>query len=114
MQRMFYYAKLNENNVCYGFESLTKKIEDTSTLVYLNDYNETYLYKKWLGDQWSQETYEPSIDTVIQDKLIILEEANEQLQQETLEIKGQNSMMEGMLMEMMIMLAALSSDGGAE
>ncbi|MSU01921.1 bZIP transcription factor [Tissierella pigra] len=81
---LHYYAKINENDVCYGFESLTKKFredEKPSNLVYLPDYNESVLWRKWDTDlrAWSGETYEPSTDTILQDKVEQLEEENQQL-----------------------------------
>lgn len=81
MKVLHYYAKINENNVCYGFETLAKKFneeEQPSNLVYLVDYNESVLWKKWQGKDkgWSTESYEPSIDTILQDKVEALETEN--------------------------------------
>ena len=47
---LYYYAKINENGVCYGFETLAKKFKEEelpSNLVYLPDYNESVLWRKW-------------------------------------------------------------------
>ena len=49
---LHYYAKINENGVCYGFETLAKKFKQEdlpSNLVYLHDCNESLIYKKWQG-----------------------------------------------------------------
>lgn len=46
---LYYYAKINENNICYGFETLAKKYrreELPSNLIPLPEYNETVLWKK--------------------------------------------------------------------
>lgn len=84
MKVLYYYAKINENNICYGFETLTKKFKEEelpSNLVYLPDYNESLLWKKWDRDlkAWSSEKYEPSIDTILQDKVESLETENTNL-----------------------------------
>lgn len=50
MKVLHYYAKINENDICYGFETLTKKLKQEelpSNLVPLQDYNESVLWKKW-------------------------------------------------------------------
>lgn len=84
---LYYYAKLNENNICYGFETLAKKFREEelpSNLIALTEYNETYLYRKYDRDlkAFSQESYEPSLDTKIQEKLETLETENQQLKQQ--------------------------------
>lgn len=73
---LYYYARLNDNDVCIEIVSRVDKLKDVRGYVELPEYNETVRYKKWLGDQWSIETYEPEVDTVIQDKLTALEEEN--------------------------------------
>lgn len=78
---LYYYAKINENNICYGFETLAKKLrqeEAPSNLIPLPDYNETVLWRKWDRETqaWSAERYEPSIDTILQDKVEQLETEN--------------------------------------
>lgn len=86
MKRMFYYAKLNSDNVCVGFASYPKKYENVEGLILLPEYNESYLYRKWLGDQWSQETFEPSIPEEVNEKLEYLEAENEQLRNEVISL----------------------------
>lgn len=120
---LYYYAKINENNVCYGFETLTKKFKEEdkpSNLVYLVDYNESVLWKKWLGKDkgWSMESYEPSIDTIIQDKVEALETENANLKGQITDlnttISGLNdnmSLLEGTITELTTILAQLK--GGA-
>ena len=118
---LYYYAKLNENDICYGFESLGKKLNPVpSNMVYLPDYNETYLWKKYDRNlkAFSQESYEPSIDTILQEKIEQLENENAQLKDEvsTLNniITGLNqniSLLENSIMELTTLLATL---GGVE
>lgn len=118
---LYYYAKLNENDICYGFESLGKKLNPVpSNMVYLPEYNETYLWKKYDRKlkAFSQESYEPSIDTILQEKIEQLENENAQLKDEvsTLNniITGLNqniSLLENSIMELTTLLATL---GGVE
>lgn len=84
MTVLYYYAKINENNICYGFETLAKKFrqeELPSNLIPLPDYNESVLWKKWDRElkAWSSESYEPSVDTILQEKIESLEEENTNL-----------------------------------
>lgn len=79
MKKFYYYAELNDNNVCIKIVSDTTKKVGSDRHIEIPEYNETLVYKKWLGDQWSSESYEPSVDTVIQDRLNDLEEENMQL-----------------------------------
>lgn len=87
MKKFYYYARLNENDICIEIVSRVEKLKDVRGYVELPEYNETMRYRKWLGDQWSQETYEPEIDTEVQDKL-------EELDKENLNLKNQVSNLE--------------------
>lgn len=119
---LYYYAKLNENDICYGFESLGKKLNPVpSNMVYLPEYNETYLWKKYDRKlkAFSQESYEPSIDTILQEKIEQLEVENSQLKDEvstlnnTITGLNQNiSLLENSIIELTALLASLS--GGVE
>ncbi|MDR7870300.1 MAG: hypothetical protein RIN55_05540 [Tissierellaceae bacterium] len=92
MKNFYYYARLNDNNVCIEIVSRVSKLTDVQGYVELTEYNETVRYRKWLGDHWSQETYEPDVDTVVQDTLKELKEENQQLsnQVSTLQTTLQN------------------------
>lgn len=60
---MYYYAKLNENRVCTEvITRATKLPQDLSGFVPLPHYTEIHLWRKWDGQQWSQETVEPVVD----------------------------------------------------
>ncbi|NLY46756.1 MAG: hypothetical protein GX053_12345 [Tissierella sp.] len=87
MKKFYYYAELNDNDVCIRIVSSTNKIVGSSKHIEIPEYNETVRYKKWLGDQWSPESYEPDVDTVIQDEINQLKESNGILIRENLELK---------------------------
>ena len=120
---LYYYAKINENNICYGFETLTRKFKEEelpSNLIPLPDYNESLLWRKWDRNlkAWTEERYEPSIDTVLQEKIEELETENQQLKNEvstlnnTITGLNQNiSLLENSIMELTTLLATL---GGVE
>lgn len=73
MNRMFYYAKLNEDKICIGFVSYPKLYESVEGLIHIPDYNESYLFRKYENGQWSQDTFEPTIPLELQEKLEYLE-----------------------------------------
>ena len=76
---MKYYAKLNENEICTEIVSTKKDLKGIRGFIEIPDYNETVLYRKWKGNQWSSDRYEPALETQIQDKLKALTEKNEKL-----------------------------------
>lgn len=104
---MFYYAKLNENQICTEIITRTKELPGgLSGYVKIPDYNQTYLWRKWLGDQWSQETFEPAIQVeTLLSNIEDLQTANTQL---NLKVTEQ----EQAIMELTIALATLQ--GGTE
>lgn len=109
---LYYYAKLNENDVCYGFESLAKKFrqeELPSNLIPLSDYNESLLWRKWDRDlkAWTEERYEPSIDTVLQEKIEELETENQQLKDEIYNLNDNIQLLEGTIAELMSILGGM-------
>ena len=67
--KLNYYAKLNENNVCIEIISTKRNMKDVRGIISIPDYNDTLLYRKWDGEQWSQERFEPEIPSEIQEKL---------------------------------------------
>ena len=96
---MHYYAKLNENQICV--EVLTRARElpkDLDGFIKINDYNETLLWRKWLGKDkgWSQERFEPSIEAELQEKI-------RELEQKTTKIEE----LEGTIMELTTIIAQL-------
>ena len=114
---LYYYAKLNENDICYGFETLAKKFrqeELPSNLIPLSDYNESLLWRKWDRDlkAWTEERYEPSIDTVLQEKIEELETENQQLKNEVTQLNDTINILNGSIIELTQLIANLT--GGAE
>jgi len=87
MNNFYYYAKLNDNNICVEIVSRVSKLTNVTGYVEIPDYNETLRYRKWENNQWSISTYEPSIDATVQDKLIFLEDSNTVLAQQNLELR---------------------------
>lgn len=67
--KKYYYAKLNDQDICVEVVSRVEELKNVTGYIELPEYNESYYYRRWLGDQWSQETYHPSIDTMLQDKV---------------------------------------------
>lgn len=109
---LYYYAKINENGVCYGFETLTKKFKEEelpSNLVYLIDYNESVLWKKWDRDlkAWSSESYEPETDFELLERIDILESENQTLTNEVVNLNSNIQLLEGTIAELMTMLGGM-------
>lgn len=111
MKKFYYYARLNDNDVCVEIVSRVDKLTNVQGYVELPEYNETVRYKKWLGDQWSVETYEPEIDTVVQEKLLQLETDNTDLQNANTQLSSKIAELEGTIMELTTIIAGLQ--GGA-
>lgn len=114
MKRMFYYAKLNSDNVCVGFASYPKLYENVEGLIPIPDYNESYLYKKWEGNQWSQDTFEPTIPVELQDKIEYLENIVESqnitinsINEANQNMIGAITLLEGTIMELTTLIANL-------
>ena len=92
MIRQRYYARLNDNDVCVELVTRVEKLENVKGYINIPDYNEDLIYRKWLGDQWSQEKHEPKIDKVVAEKISELEKRNEELfsQNKTLKAELEN------------------------
>lgn len=94
MAVLHYYAKLNENDICYGFETLAKRLkteELPSNLIPLDNYNESYLWKKYDRQlkAFSSKTYEPSIEAELQERIEQLETEKVQLQEQIMQLQRQ-------------------------
>ena len=78
---MLYYARLNENQICTEIVTRAELLPvGLSGYIKLPEYNQTYLWRKWLGDQWSQETYEPEVNfELLQKRIEELEAENRTL-----------------------------------
>lgn len=124
----YFYVQLNENNIGAFIISSPRKL-NTSNMVLIPDYNETYIGRHWDGKQWSEERYDTEVEVELQQKVAELEATTEALREQNDElvvknnslnrgindIQEQNTIMEGMLMEVMQMLAVITAPtGGAE
>ena len=96
-------------------------------MVLIPDYNETYIGRHWDGNQWNKERYDTEIEVELQKKVAELQTATEKVRELNAELsrhnvdltKGikdiqQNTLLEGMMIEVMTMLAAMSNPGGVE
>ena len=108
---MFYYARLNNNNVCVGFASYPTKMKEVEGLVPIPDYNESLLYKKWDGTQWSEERFEPEIPMELQSRIESLEDTVQNHEQTNNQLSSTIQLLEGTIAELMGMLATM---GGSE
>lgn len=114
MKKFYYYAELNDQDVCVRIVSDTTKKVGSTRHIEIPEYNPTVVYKKWLGDQWSPESYEPSVDTMLQDKVDAFEVLVESMKLENVGLTNQVntlntsiSQLEGTIMELTAMLATL-------
>ncbi|AUS95048.1 hypothetical protein CDQ84_12180 [Clostridium thermosuccinogenes] len=73
---MFYYAQLNENNICVGVSMLSGEV-NASNMVQISDYSEDYIYRKYDAEAqtWGTEKYEPETNT----RLTEFEEARQRI-----------------------------------
>lgn len=55
---MFYYAELNEDNVCFSIVYSSKKSQSDSHIE-INQMDENYLFRKYNDGEWSEEKYVP-------------------------------------------------------
>lgn len=55
---MFYYAQLDENNICIGVSCLSGEVQNDN-LVRIDSMNDDYIWKKYENEQWSTEKFEP-------------------------------------------------------
>lgn len=120
---LYYYAKLNHNDICYGFETLAKKFKEDelpSNLIPLPEYNETVLWRKWDRSlkAWSFEKFEPDTDFELLERIDDLEIENEnlknqvsQLSDEMTQLNQTINILNGSIVELTQLLATL---GGAE
>ena len=113
---MKYYAKLNENEICTEIVSTKKDLKGIRGFVEIPDYNETVIYRKWEGNQWSSDRYEPAIEAKFQEKIQTLENETDRLGKE---IKDKNSEINQLTSEIQILSGTLADlmehlVGGAE
>ena len=108
---LYYYAKLNENNICFGFEVLPKKfskMELPSNLILLEGQNESYLYKKWNEEvgAFSSDSYEPEFSAELQDMVELLRDENDELKSDVSALSQNITLLEGTITELTMILAS--------
>lgn len=107
---MFYYAKLNENQICTEILTRAKELpQDLDGYVKIPDYNETLLWRKWDGTQWSEERYEPSIEAELQERVGELETQNNTLTQEISNLRSTNESLLQSIAELTTIIATLEA-----
>lgn len=103
--KLNYYARLNDSDVCIEIISTPKNLKGVKGYVSIPDYNATLLYKKYDEDTgWSAESYEPEVDTVIQDRLNNLEVENTELSINVTTLNRTINTLEGTINELMSIL----------
>ena len=99
--KLNYYARLNDENVAIEIISTPNNLDGVKGYKNIVDYNETLLYKKWDDKNgWSSKSYEPTLDTVIQDRLDLLERDNTSLS-DTIQL------LEGTITELMMVIGGM-------
>lgn len=63
---MFFYAQLNEQNICTGVSTLSGEVSSPDMVV-IPDFDSDYLYRKYENGQWSTEKYEPQTTAPLTD-----------------------------------------------
>jgi 1-aminocyclopropane-1-carboxylate deaminase/D-cysteine desulfhydrase-like pyridoxal-dependent ACC family enzyme len=71
---MFYYAQLNENNICVGISSLKGEVH-TENMVRIQEYSEDYFWRKHENGVWSTEKFLPDYGQIELDRMEVVEQA---------------------------------------
>lgn len=71
---MFYYAQLNENNICIGISSLKGEVQ-APNMVRIQEYNEDYIWRKYENEQWSVDKFMPDYGQIELDRMDAVEQA---------------------------------------
>ena len=81
---MFYYAQLNENNVCIGISQLSGEVT-VPNMIPINSFDSDKLWRKYENGQWSADKFEP-ISIAPLDEFQALKATVDQLVLDTLEV----------------------------
>jgi hypothetical protein len=85
---MFYYAVLNENNVCMGISELSGEVSN-SLLIRLPSLDNDLLYRKYTNGSWSSEKIvPPTVEPQLTPEQIRIQELEQQLQQTNSDLVG--------------------------
>ncbi|MGS0763701.1 hypothetical protein [Syntrophomonas curvata] len=66
-----FYAQLNKDNICIGISELAGEPNDSS-LIPLEAFDESYIWKKYEDGQWSIEQHIPGTVVLHQDEIALL------------------------------------------
>lgn len=55
---MYFYAQLNENNICIGVSQLSGEV-DAPNMVRIPSFDPDYIWRKYEDGQWTEEKFEP-------------------------------------------------------
>lgn len=75
MKQNYYYAELNDNNICIGVSCLKSEI-DRQDMIRIDKYCEEYLWKRYENNEWSEEKFVPDLGI----ELTRMEELEQQVQ----------------------------------
>lgn len=71
---MLNYAELNEQNVCIGVKSVHAEI-DLPNHILIQEYDPSYLLKKYENEQWSEEQFLPDAGEIQRTRMEQLEKS---------------------------------------
>lgn len=63
---MYFYAQLDENNICIGISQLSGQVE-ASNMVPIDNLDIDKIWRKYENGQWSAEKYEPQTTASLTD-----------------------------------------------
>ena len=63
---MYFYAQLDENNICIGISQLSGQVE-ASNMVPIDNLDIDKIWRKYENGQWSAEKYEPQTTAPLTD-----------------------------------------------
>ena len=75
MEKNYYYAEIDDNNICYSVSDLGSEI-NKATLIKIPEYDLSYLGKRYENGEWSEverlETeYEPTETDIINAEILL-------------------------------------------
>jgi len=50
----FYYAQINEENICIGVSELSEDMSEYPNLLRIESFDISLLNKKWTGEEWEE------------------------------------------------------------
>ena len=62
----YFYAQLNENNICIGVSRLSGPVE-TSNMIQINTLDTDKIWRKYENGAWSTEKFEPDSSAPVSD-----------------------------------------------